>query len=176
MSASVATKPSYGVILDQLRSMQHQVQTPECRHWLEQELEGYSATSPLPWYRIVPCRQRGHFIELATGKQLTCHIGSQALSQRDLAQVQFIYAREPAAYYLCQHGPELEPWPDELLHAYQDVLIPGHFCLHAWHEPLSSLRLQLLEGLSRFMEEYPRCACTKPLQGFKAMQHRHWHF
>ncbi|ENY71790.1 hypothetical protein [Aeromonas diversa] len=175
MSAGVASKSS-GAILEQLRSMQELVQTPECRHWLEQELGGYAATSVLPWYRIIACRQRGHFIDLDSGKHLTCHIGNQALSQRDLAKVQFIYAREPAAYYLCQHGPELEPWPDELLQAYQGVLIPGHFCLHAWHEPLGSLRLQIAQGLVHFMAEYPKCANMTAQHGLKAMQHRHWHF
>lgn len=175
MCANVAIKPS-SAILRQLRSMQDQVQTPECRHWLQQELEGYSATSPLPWYRIIPCRQRGHFIDLTSGKHLTCHIGNQALSERDLAKVQFIYAREPAAYYLCQHGPELEPWPDSLLQIYRNTLIPGHLCLHAWHEPIASIRLQIMEGLSSFIEQYPRCAHMKPSHGFKAMQHKDWHF
>ncbi|MGL5286076.1 hypothetical protein SAMN05880558_111135 [Aeromonas sp. RU39B] len=175
MSAELATKPS-GAILDQLRSMQNQVQTPECRHWLQQELEGYSETAPLPWYRIISCRQRGHFIDLGSGKHMTCHIGNQALSQRDLASVQFIYARDPVAAYLSYSGPELEPWPEELLQAYQGVLIPGHLCLHAWHEPISSLRCQITEGLRQFMEEYPRCAHATTSHGFKAMQHRHWHF
>ena len=78
MSAKLATKPSRA-LLTQLESMLDEVQTPECRHWLEQELEGYSLCSHLPWYRIVACRQRGHFLDLKTGKYLTCHINSQTL-------------------------------------------------------------------------------------------------
>jgi hypothetical protein len=114
MSAKLATKPSRA-LLTQLESMLDEVQTPECRHWLEQELEGYSLCSHLPWYRIVACRQRGHFLDLKTGKYLTCHINSQTLSQRDLAQIQFIYAREPAAHYLLQRNSGIEPWPKQLL-------------------------------------------------------------
>ena len=79
MSAMLATKPSRA-LLTQLESMREEVQTPECHHWLEQELEGYSLCAPLPWYRIIACRQRGHFLNLKTGKYLTCHIGSQTLS------------------------------------------------------------------------------------------------
>ena len=67
MSAKLATKPSRA-LLTQLESMLDEVQTPECRHWLEQELEGYSLCSHLPWYRIVACRQRGHFLDLKTGE------------------------------------------------------------------------------------------------------------
>ena len=67
MSAKLATKPSRA-LLTQLESMLDEVQSPGCRHWLEQELEGYSLCSHLPWYRIVPCRQRGHFLDLKTGK------------------------------------------------------------------------------------------------------------
>lgn len=134
MSAILATQPSRA-LLTRLEAMREEVQTPECRHWLEQELEGYSLCSPLPWYRIIACRQRGHFLNLKTGKYLTCHIGSQTLSQRDLAQVQFIYAREPAAHYLLRHDSHIEPWPESLLEAYREQLIPGHLCLQAWHEP-----------------------------------------
>ena len=39
MSAILATQPSRA-LLTQLEAMREQVQTPECRHWLEQELEG----------------------------------------------------------------------------------------------------------------------------------------
>ena len=118
------TQPSRA-LLTRLEAMREEVQTPECRHWLEQELEGYSLCSPLSWYRIIACRQRGHFLNLKTGKYLTCHIGSQTLSQRDLAQVQFIYAREPAAHYLLRHDSHIEPWPESLLEAYREQLIPG---------------------------------------------------
>lgn len=45
MSAKLATKPSRA-LLRQLESMLDEVQTPECRHWLEQELEGYSLFAP----------------------------------------------------------------------------------------------------------------------------------
>lgn len=113
MSAILATQPSRA-LLTRLEAMREEVQTPECRHWLEQELEGYSLCSPLPWYRIIACRQRGHFLNLKTGKYLTCHIGSQTLSQRDLAQVQFIYAREPAAHYLLRHDSHIEPHVQDL--------------------------------------------------------------
>ena len=174
MSAKLATKPSRA-LLTQLESMLDEVQTPECRHWLEQELEGYSLCSPLPWYRIVACRQRGHFLDLKTGKYLTCHINSQTLSQRDLAQIQFIYAREPAAHYLLQRNSGIEPWPEQLLEDYQEQLIPGHLCLQAWHEPVSSLRSQLMEGIEHFISEYPKHAALQPQHSFKALRLQHWH-
>lgn len=174
MSAKLAIKPSRA-LLTQLEFMLDEVQTPECRHWLEQELEGYSLSSPLPWYRIVPCRQRGHFLDLKTGKYLTCHINSQTLSQRDLAQIQFIYAREPAAHYLLQRNSGIEPWPDQLLEDYQEQLIPGHLCLQAWHEPVISLREQMMEGIDHFICEYPKHAALLPQHSFKALRHQHWH-
>ncbi len=174
MSAILATQPSRA-LLTRLEAMREEVQTPECRHWLEQELEGYSLCSPLPWYRIIACRQRGHFLNLKTGKYLTCHIGSQTLSQRDLAQVQFIYAREPAAHYLLRHDSHIEPWPESLLEAYREQLIPGHLCLQAWHEHVSSLRSQLMEGIAHFISEYPKHAALQTQHGFKALRHQHWH-
>jgi hypothetical protein len=80
-------------------------------------------------------------LNLKTGKYLTCHIGSQTLSQRDLAQIQFIYAREPAAHYLLRHDSHIEPWPEQLLEDYREQLIlvisackPGMSpCLHYVH-------------------------------------------
>ncbi len=45
MSAKLAIKPSRA-LLTQLESMLDEVQTPECRHWLEQELEGYLSPHP----------------------------------------------------------------------------------------------------------------------------------
>jgi hypothetical protein len=129
----------------------------------------------LPWYRIIACRQRGHFLDLKTGKSLTCHIGSQTLSQRDLAQIQFIYAREPAAHYLLHHDSGIESWPEQLLEEYQEQLIPGHICLQAWHEPVSSLRSQLMEGIEHFISEYPKHAALQTQHGFKALRHQHWH-
>ena len=155
--------------------MLNEVQTPECRHWLTQELEGYSASSHLPWYRIVACRQRGHFLDLKTGKYLTCHINSQTLCQRDLAHIQFIYAREPAAHYLMQHNSGIKSWPEQLLNNYKELLIPGHICLQAWQEPVISLREQLMEGVEHFMCEYPRHAALQPQRSLKALRHQHWH-
>ena len=60
------------LVLTRLEAMREEVQTPECRHWLEQELEGYSLFTHAPWYRIIACRQRGHFLNLKTGVYLTC--------------------------------------------------------------------------------------------------------
>ena len=102
---------------------------------------------------------------------MTCHINSQTLSQRDLAQIQFIYAREPAAHYLLQRNSGIEPWPKQLLEDYQEQLIPGHLCLQAWHEPVSSLRSQLMEGIEHFISEYPKArglATSTQLQGIAA--------
>ncbi|UBO73863.1 AbiTii domain-containing protein [Aeromonas rivuli] len=174
MSASLAVA-SPSVLLQQLESMCNEVQTPECRHWLEQELQGYAPDAQLPWYRIVPCRQRGHFLDLNTGRYLTCHIGSQTLCQRDLANVQFIYARAPAAHYLLHPSSGIEPWPVDLKEQYQALLIPGHLCLQAWHEPVSSLRIRLMEGIEHFISEYPKHAALQPQHSFKALQHSHWH-
>ena len=125
MSAKLATKPSRA-LLTQLESMLDEVQTPECRHWLEQELEGYSLFAP----RLVSHRSLSATRSLLgseDGKYLTCHINSQTLSQRDLAQIQFIYAREPAAHYLLQRNSGIEPWPKQLLEDYQGAVDPRPF-------------------------------------------------
>lgn len=108
MSAKLATKPSRA-LLTQLESMLDEVQTPECRHWLEQELEGYSLCSHLPWYRIVACRQRGHFLDLKTGKYLTCHINSQTLSQRDWPRFSSFMPVNPPPIIYCNAIPVLNP-------------------------------------------------------------------
>lgn len=173
MNAELAVTQSEDLLL-QLEGLLNEVQTPECRFWLAQELEGYEFSSHLPWYRIIPCQQRGYFLDLESGKYLTSVIHSQTLNQRDVARIRFIYARKPAAYYLKRHNSGIEPWPEQLLEDYREQLIPGHVCLQAWHEPVISLREQLMEGIEHFIREYPKLAANQPQQGFKALQHQHW--
>lgn len=64
------------------------------------ELDGYENDAALPWYRIIECRQRGLFQHAINGCQQTCQINEQTLSQRDLAQIRFIFLRGPLIAYL----------------------------------------------------------------------------
>lgn len=164
-------------LLERMHCLYQTAREASLKQWLQRELEGYEEMDALPWYRIIECRQRGLFIHAHSGRQRTCHIHDDSLGQRDLNQVKFLLLRDPVSAYLDCHGLVLERWPDELLDAYRRQLIPDHICLHAWREPLGSVKEQLLLGVDHMLQEYlPAMAremkqCNKSL---RAIQHRHW--
>ncbi|MGL5949374.1 MAG: hypothetical protein ACRCYV_10175 [Aeromonas sp.] len=149
--------------------------TAQCQYWLAYELRGYPLEVQLPWYRILLCRQRGHFIDLASGKHLMCPINDCALTRADLAQVQYFYAREPAAAYLLKRTPTLEHWPSQLLRIYQESLIPGRRCLQAWREPMESLPRQLMLGLAQFIAAQQKDATLFEQRQHKTLRRKQWH-
>ena len=129
----------------------------------------------LPWYRIIAAFSATRSLpESEDGKISICHRRQTLLNQRDLAQVQFIYAREPPSTYLLRHDSYIEPWPEQLLEAYRSSLI-RHLCLQVWYEPVSSLRSQLV-GSRTLHQRVPRKhAALQTQHGFKALRHQHWH-
>lgn len=147
------------------------------KQWLQRELEGYAQMDALPWYRVLECRQRGLFIHSRSGRQRTCHIHDDSLGQRDLNEVKFLLLRGPVAAYLDCHPLELERWPDELLEAYRRQLIPDHICLHAWREPVDSVKQRLLQGVDHMLQEYLPAMANEMCESnrsLRAIQHRHW--
>ena len=65
MSATLATQPSRA-LLTRLEAMRESAD-PRVPSLVGTGAGGYSLCSPLPWYRIIACRQRGHFLNLKTG-------------------------------------------------------------------------------------------------------------
>ncbi len=166
-----------GELVERLQSLHHTAREAGLRQWLQRELEGYQEMDSLPWYRVVECRQRGLFLHVASGRQRTCQIHEEALCQRHLNVVKFLQARGPLSDYLDCHALVLERWPDELLQAYSQLLIPEHLCLHAWKEPVLPVKEQLLHGVESMLKEYlpgmenEMRECGRSL---RAIHHRHW--
>ena len=166
-----------GELVERLKWLHQTTLENGLKQWLQRELEGYADMDALPWYRIIECRQRGLFIHSHSGRQRTFHIHDDTLGQRDLNQVKFLLLRGPVSAYLDCHVLVLERWPDELLDAYSRQLIPEHICLHAWREPIGSVKEKLLLGVDHMLQEYlpamarEMCECNKSL---RAIQHRHW--
>lgn len=167
-----------GAMMERLRCLYQTARETSLKQWLQRELEGYHEMDALPWYRIVECRQRGLFLHTHSGHQQTCQIHDKALGQRDLNQLKFLLLRGSLDSYVECHTLELERWPDEILAAYSQQLIPGHVCLHAWREPLVPVREQLIRGVDLMLQEYvpamrrEMCECNLSL---RAIQHRRWH-
>ncbi len=149
----------------------------EMRHWLEKELYGYQKGEHLPWYRVIPCRQRGLFLHPATNRQQTRPIRDSALNQRTLAEIKYLYAHQALDQYLSHHFPHVEPWPEEIRLEYQEELIPGYICLNAWKEPIGSIESTLQEGIERMLKEYLPSMSREMDdcgQSLKVIHHRHW--
>ena len=100
-----------GGLVERLRGLYLTSLEVGLKQWLQRELEGYENDAALPWYRIIECRQRGLFQHAINGRQQTCQINEQTLSQRDLAQIRFIFLRGPLIAYLDCHALVLERWP-----------------------------------------------------------------
>ena len=166
-----------GGLVERLRGLYLTSLEVGLKQWLQRELEGYEDEAALPWYRIIECRQRGLFEHAINGRQQTCQINEQTLSQRDLAQIRFIFLRGPLIAYLDCHALVLERWPEELLEEYRAILIPEHTCIHAWKEPIVSIRDKLVLGVDNMLQEYvPTMSremecCNLSL---RAIQHRRW--
>ena len=94
-----------------------------------------------------------------------------------MAQIRFIFLRGPLIAYLDCHALVLERWPEELLEEYRAILIPEHTCIHAWKEPIVSIRDKLVLGVDNMLQEYvPTMSremecCNLSL---RAIQHRRW--
>jgi len=167
-----------GELVERMQCLRHTAHEPGLKQWLERELDGYQEMDSLPWYRIIECRQRGLFLHVASGRQRTCQIHEQSLSQRHLNLVRYLQVRGPLCDYLECHALVLERWPDELLHAYSQLLIPEHICLHAWKEPVGSVKERLIYGVENMLKEYlpgmerEMSECGRSL---RAIHHRHWH-
>ena len=166
-----------GELVERLKWLHQTTLELSLKQWLQRELDGYAEADPLPWYRIVECRQRGLFQNIRNGRQQTCQIHDQALSQRDLADVKFLFVRGPLDAYLDCHALVLERWPDALLQEYRLLLIPEHACKHAWKEPIVSVKEKLVLGVDHMLQEYvPTMSremenCNLSL---RAIQHRRW--
>lgn len=166
-----------GEMVDRLKWLHQTTLENGLKLWLQRELAGYADLDPLPWYRIVECRQRGLFQNIRSGKQQTCQINEQTLNQRDLAEIKFLFLRGPLIAYLDCHALVLERWPEVLLQEYQLTLIPDHTCKHAWKEPIVSVKDKLVLGIDHMLQEYvptmsrEMAACNLSL---RAIQHRHW--
>ena len=107
-----------GGLVERLRGLYLTSLEVGLKQWLQRELAGYADLDPLPWYRIVECRQRGLFQNIRSGKQQTCQINEQTLNQRDLAEIKFLFLRGPLIAYLDCHALVLERWPEVLLQEY----------------------------------------------------------
>ena len=81
-----------GGLVERLRGLYLTSLEVGLKQWLQRELAGYADLDPLPWYRIVECRQRGLFQNIRSGKQQTCQINEQTLNQRDLAEIKFLFS------------------------------------------------------------------------------------
>ena len=173
---TVSTVQCSGLV-ERLKCLHQTTDEMGLKQWLQRELEGYEDASALPWYRIIECRQRGLFQHAHSGRQQTCQINEQALSQRDLAQVRFLLLRGPLVAYLDCHALVLERWPNELLQEYRQILIPEHTCMHAWKEPVVSIKDKLVLDVDQMLQEYvPTMSremdcCNLSL---RAIQHRRW--
>lgn len=166
-----------GGLVERLRCLHQTALDTGLKLWLQRELEGYEPSSPLPWYRIIECRQRGLFQHLGTGRQHTCQINELTISQRDLADIKFLQVRGPLLAYLDCHALVLERWPDPLLSEYSKLLIPEHACLHAWKEPLVSIRDKLVLGVDQMLQEYVPTMSREMSDchlSLRAIQHRRW--
>ena len=69
-----------GEMVERLKWLHQTTLENGLKQWLQRELAGYADLDPLPWYRIVECRQRGLFQNIRSGKQQTCQINEQTLS------------------------------------------------------------------------------------------------
>jgi len=64
-----------------------------------------------------------------------------------------------------------------LLEEYRQILIPEHTCMHAWKEPVVSIKDKLVLGVDQMLQEYvPTMSremdcCNLSL---RAIQHRRW--
>ena len=167
-----------GGLVERLRGLYLTSLEVGLKQWLQRELEGYEDEAALPWYRIIECRQRGLFQHLASGRQQTCQINELAIGQRDLADIKFLLLRGPLCAYIDCHALVLERWPDALLNEYSELLIPDHTCLHAWKEPLVSIRDKLVLGVDQMLQEYVPTMSREMSDchlSLRAIQHRRWH-
>ena len=167
-----------GGLVERLRGLYQTSLEVGLKQWLQRELEGYEDEAALPWYRIIECRQRGLFQHLASGRQQTCQINELAIGQRDLADIKFLLLRGPLCAYIDCHALVLERWPDALLNEYSELLIPDHTCLHAWKEPLVSIRDKLVLGVDQMLQEYVPTMSREMSDchlSLRAIQHRRWH-
>ncbi len=166
-----------GDLVERLRYLYQTTDEAGLKQWLQRELEGYEEEAALPWYRIIECRQRGLFQHVSSGRQHTCQINEQALNQRDLTQVRFLFLRGPLMAYLDCHALVLERWPEALLEEYRMILIPEHTCMHAWKEPVVSIKDKMVLGVDHMLQEYVPAmsnemdCCNLSL---RAIQHRRW--
>ncbi len=91
--------------------------------------------------------------------------------------MRFLLLRGPLVAYLDCHALVLERWPNELLQEYRQILIPEHTCMHAWKEPVVSIKDKLVLGVDQMLQEYvPTMSremdcCNLSL---RAIQHRRW--
>ena len=167
-----------GGLVERLRWLHQTALDTGLKLWLQRELDGYEEGALLPWYRIIECRQRGLFQHLASGRQQTCQINELAIGQRDLADIKFLLLRGPLCAYIDCHALVLERWPDALLNEYSELLIPDHTCLHAWKEPLVSIRDKLVLGVDQMLQEYVPTMSREMSDchlSLRAIQHRRWH-
>ena len=167
-----------GGLVERLRWLHQTALDTGLKLGLQRELDGYEEGAPLPWYRIIECRQRGLFQHLASGRQQTCQINELAIGQRDLADIKFLLLRGPLCAYIDCHALVLERWPDALLNEYSELLIPDHTCLHAWKEPLVSIRDKLVLGVDQMLQEYVPTMSREMSDchlSLRAIQHRRWH-
>jgi len=146
---------SIETLLVDCKIVSFQLRSSEPYLWAVKELSGYGRNHPLPFYRLFPCRSVGLFRQHKTGQFHVEEISPDPLDEKDKGSLCFYHARMPIMDYLDNElGPQESLWPRSLVNYYQDELLSGFSCEHAWLEFSDDVALRLMSGVRHVLAAY----------------------